>query len=92
MTSRTIVSLALASFALSSPSLAQPATAPTPNGPDPQSKIVCKYELKTGTRLKERSCKTVKDWDAMREQHMRDAKEMAGPVVNTDSTSPSTPN
>ena len=90
MTSRTIVSLALASFA--SPSLAQPATAPIPNGPDPQSKVVCKYELKTGTRFKERSCKTVKDWDAMREQHMRDAKEMAGPVVNTDSTSPNTPN
>ena len=84
MISRAIVAIARASFASSSPSFAEPATASIPNGRDLQNKVVCKYELKTGTRFKERSCRTVKDWDAMREQHMRDAKEMAGPTVNTD--------
>lgn len=75
-----------AGFALGSAALAQqPASAS--NEPiliDKDRKVVCRNEQVTGSRFPTRMCKTVAEWDAIREQQLRDAHELlGGPVVNT---------
>ena len=45
---------------------------------------VCKREARTGTRFTSTTCKSAAEWERMREQHMRDAKEMIDrPVIET---------
>ena len=39
-------------------------------------KVVCKTDAKTGTRFKTNICKTRLQWEQMREQHLRDAREV----------------
>lgn len=56
------------------------------------SRVVCKSQKATGTRLAKKSCRTVRQWDEMREQHMRDMKEATGPGVQLDSANPNAPN
>ena len=82
MTSHGAVVLIFASMVFASPATAQGSTsdqaeisgtaAPTADN----DRLVCKYELKTGTRFKERMCKSFKEWEAQREQHRRAAQEM----------------
>ncbi|MCL6741258.1 hypothetical protein LZ518_08965 [Sphingomonas sp. RB56-2] len=46
--------------------------------------IVCKYEMKTGSRFKEKTCKTKLQWEQMRIQHQKDAEEMFNrPTIET---------
>jgi hypothetical protein len=50
----------------------------------PEDRVVCKYEVSTGTKFKTKTCKTHKQWEAMREQNRRDLKEMIDrPVIET---------
>lgn len=39
-------------------------------------KLVCKTDAKTGTRFKTKICKTRLQWEQMREQHLRNAREV----------------
>lgn len=41
-----------------------------------EKKIVCKYQQNTGTRFATRVCNTNKVWDEMREEQLRNAREM----------------
>jgi hypothetical protein len=90
MISHRAVVFMLAGLALGSTATAQGGTSNQPEisgapatAPD-TDRLVCKYQLKTGTRFKERSCRTVKQWEAMREQQRRDAHEMIDrPQVET---------
>ena len=46
--------------------------------------IVCKYQAETGTRFKTKNCRTKLQWEQMRIQQQRDAKEMFDrPTVET---------
>jgi hypothetical protein len=82
MTSHRAVVLIFATLTLPTPATAQGSTsdqAEISGAPAPTAdtdRLVCKYELKTGTRFKERSCKSFKEWEAQREQHRRAAHEM----------------
>ena len=76
MTSRFVVVVAFAGLALSSAVSAEQVPAPTQGQDDAQSKVVSKSVLRTGTRFKERTCKTVKQWDVAREQQRREASEL----------------
>lgn len=47
------------------------------------SKMVCKGKAPTGSRLKKMDCKTQKEWDAIREQNMREmADQQNRPVID----------
>lgn len=51
---------------------------------NPEQRVVCKSQRATGTRFEKKTCMTVRQWDAVREQHRRDAKEMFdGPQIET---------
>jgi hypothetical protein len=83
MTSRFVVAVALAGLAFSSAVSAEQAGTPAQSQDDAQSKVVCKSVLRTGTRFKERTCKTVKQWDVAREQQRREASELVDkPLVS----------
>jgi len=70
-----------------------PASAQQPNssnetivvtGPQFDNKVVCRFEQNTGTRFQTRICHTNKQWDKIREQQLRDAKEMLNTtIINT---------
>ena len=48
------------------------------------NRMICKREKSTGTRFETKMCKTRQQWDAIREQHMRDAKEFIDrPTIET---------
>ena len=48
------------------------------------NKVVCRYEQNTGSRFQVRTCHTNKEWDEMREQHLRAAHEMFDkPLIGT---------
>jgi hypothetical protein len=67
-------------LALATPSAAQ--LSPTATAPDSSDRMVCKSEIRTGTRFKTRNCKTWREWEAIREAHRRAAKEMIDrPVI-----------
>jgi hypothetical protein len=71
-------------FALPAPAQQQAASPNEPILIDKDRKVVCKNEQVTGSRFPTRSCKTVAEWDAIREQQLRDAHELlGGPVINT---------
>ena len=81
MTSGKAVVLIIASLIPGSPAMAQGSTSgqaeisgPPVSAPG-EDRLVCKYVLKTGTRFKQRSCSTLKDWEAMREKNRRAAQE-----------------
>ena len=65
------------------------ALAQTPNSAAPanassEEKMVCKGKAPTGSRLKKMDCKTQRQWDAIREQNMRDMAEQANrPTIET---------
>lgn len=62
-----------------SPVLAAPSSEP----PDDQ-RIVCKQEVKAGSRFAKRTCKSKAQWDLIAEAHKRSAKELIDrPKVNT---------
>ena len=72
------IALALAGLAVVSPVSAQQ---PTNASNEPivikkDKKVVCKFEQNTGTRFQTRSCKTIEEWDTIREQQLRAAQEM----------------
>ena len=72
------LALALAGLAVALPASAQQ---PTNSSNEPivikkDRKVVCKFEQNTGTRFQTRSCKTIEEWDAIREQQIRAAREM----------------
>lgn len=47
-------------------------------------KLVCKRQKNTGTRFEKKTCRTVQQWDQLREQHRRDAEEIINaPQINT---------
>jgi len=49
----------------------------------PTEKMVCKRQKDTGTRFQRKTCRSVQQWDQIREQQMRDAREFIDkPVVN----------
>jgi hypothetical protein len=49
-------------------------------------KIVCKKTGNTGTRFAKKTCRTRAEWDAIREQAMRDAAEAINrPQINPKS-------
>jgi hypothetical protein len=67
-----------------------PASAQQPNssnetivvtGPQFDNKVVCRFEQNTGTRFQTRICHTNKQWDKLREQQLRDAREMVDQVI-----------
>ena len=45
------------------------------------SKVICKGEKKTGTRFGKRVCKTAAQWERMRQEQQRGAKEMIDRAV-----------
>jgi len=46
--------------------------------------VVCKYQANTGTRFKTKNCRTKLQWEQLRIQQQRDAKEMFDrPTVET---------
>src|SRR5436190_1198135 len=81
----------VATAGLLAASITGSATAQQPTGSPPDSilvtgqqynnKVVCRYEQDTGSRFQTRTCHTNKEWDEMREQHMRAAKEIIGPLI-----------
>ncbi len=44
-------------------------------------KVICKGEKKTGTRFGKRVCKTARQWELMRIEHQRGAKEMIDKAI-----------
>ena len=44
--------------------------------PKAKDRMVCKRVQRTGTRFYDKTCKTAAQWDAIAEQHRRDAAEM----------------
>jgi hypothetical protein len=60
------------------------ATSPQLAADDQSQKMVCRSQASTGTRFKSRNCKSRAEWDAIREQSLRDAAEQINrPVVET---------
>lgn len=43
---------------------------------DPKDRMVCKRTQRTGTRFYDKICKTAGQWEAIAEQHRRNASEM----------------
>lgn len=65
----------------------------TPQGPAatpaPREAMVCKYTIKTGTRFRDKKCRTRAEWDAITEaarQNMKDTVDR--PQIRIDSTLP----
>lgn len=65
-----------------------PAMSPAAQGVDPvtppeaaraadDSRLICKSQPQTGSRLQKRTCQTKAQWEEARLQHQRDLKEMA---------------
>jgi len=67
--------------AVAAPAYAQQAHA-APNesivvtGQQYDKRVVCRFEQQTGTRFQTRTCHTTKEWDQMREQQLRNAREL----------------
>ena len=71
-----ILILGAAQSAAAAPA-AQQADEPNP------TEIVCQYKAKVGTRFKTKKCATRAQWELMRENHIRGAREMIErPLVN----------
>jgi hypothetical protein len=50
-----------------------------------EQKVVCKKQKATGTRFEKKTCMTSRQWDAVREQNRRDAKELIDrPEINNN--------
>ena len=55
--------------------------------------LVCKYQPRSNSRLKDRICKTKLQWEQMRIQQQRDAEEMFDrPMIDQKSSNPAIPN
>lgn len=80
MTTRTPLLIAAAGL-LASPSAAQ---RNNPTAAGAHNQIVCKYQTKTGTRFKDKTCRTRQQWEELRIQNQRDLKEMVDRVVIED--------
>ncbi len=65
-----------ASVVASAALVSAPAAAASAEAGRDGSKVVCKRESKTGTRFPTKICRTKAQWEALSEQHKRDAKEM----------------
>lgn len=48
---------------------------PTTPGADPD-RLVCHYMMRTGTRFKSKTCRTVAQWEKMTEENRKAASEM----------------
>jgi hypothetical protein len=86
MVTRFVATAALLAASIPGSAFAQqPYGGPSDNivvtGQQYDNKVVCRYEQKTGSRFQTRTCHTNKEWDEMREQQMRAAKEMIGPLI-----------
>jgi hypothetical protein len=78
-------------FLLAATGFAGAASAQTPSQPDPKqdpSKVVCKKQPKTGTRMVDRICHTRAEWDQITEQNRRDAAEMVNRALPVGCTRP----
>ena len=50
---------------------------------DPLDRIVCKSRAPTGSRFAERTCRSAREWDASRQQALRDIHEIVDqPRIN----------
>jgi hypothetical protein len=56
------------------PTFAAPVDQPVADGA--KDKMICKQTQRTGTRFYTKVCKTAGQWEALAEQHKRDAREM----------------
>ena len=89
MTMRIVaMSTLLTAFVVSPASAQQPSDASSENivvtGQHYDNRVVCRFEQNTGSRFQTRTCHTNKEWDEMREQHMRAAHEMIDrPIIST---------
>lgn len=79
MRHQSLMSLALIGLA-TVPAMARQQSQP---GQNPQTKIVCKRDIETGTRFKKKTCHSVAEWDAITEENRRAVKDLIGPAVNT---------
>lgn len=70
---RILACFAVVALALGLPPL--PGDAVSANSEDGE-KMVCKYQLQTGTRFKKKVCMTAAQWEEMAEQHRSGAKEL----------------
>lgn len=73
---RTALGLAIAIMAAPAIAGSTPAVTPSASGDPDASKLICKSQKDTGTRFAKKKCMTKAQWDAVAEQHKRDAKEM----------------
>ena len=75
---------AIVAFVLIAPAWAAPSEAIHPPSAREmeENKIVCKAQAKTGTRFKEKDCRTRAQWEELRNQQQLDAREMLNrPVI-----------
>lgn len=72
-----IAAIAFATLVIAAPATAQTAvSAAEAARAAEEDRVVCKSQKATGTRFEKKTCMTVKQWEAMREQNRRDAKDM----------------
>lgn len=80
-----VIATAVGICAFATTPIAAQQPSPSPAAAEKGDRVVCKSELRTGTRFKTRICKPWSEWEAMREQHKRDGKELADrPLINPD--------
>lgn len=63
-----------------------PAAAPAADAPKAATdkKLVCQYMLRTGTRFKTKTCRTMTEWDKMTEENRKAASELIDrPTIST---------
>lgn len=79
-----VLSLSAAAWLLSAaPALAAVSVDATATADATKDKMICKRTQRTGTRFYTKVCKTAGQWEALAEQHKRDAREMIDrPQVN----------
>lgn len=74
--------LVISALMLGSLQAAAAAPAARTDEADP-TEVVCQYKAKVGTRFKTKKCATRAQWDLIRENHIRGAREMIDrPLVN----------
>lgn len=72
-----IAAIAFVTLVIAAPATAQTAvSAAEAARAAEEDRVVCKSQKATGTRFEKKTCMTVKQWEAMREQNRRDAKDM----------------
>lgn len=71
-----VSAFAAAALIASAPATALDTAGQSPARESEENKVVCKSQAKTGTRFKEKDCRTRAQWEELRVQQQRDAEEM----------------